>query len=87
MKITKRNGIITLYDDEKLIASILRANTETAETLMDRKQAAAIADQVFLRLTAGSEIISTDDVRRCVDALLREQGFTETARHYMEYRK
>lgn len=87
MKITKKNGNITLFDDEKIVASILRANAETAETLMDRKLASAIADQVFLRLTVSSEIITTGDVRRCVDALLREKGYTETARHYMEYSK
>ena len=87
MKITKRNGTITIYDDEKVIASILRANAETAETLLDKKRAAAIADQVFLCLTERNEILTTADVRRCVDEILREHGFTETARHYMEFVK
>ena len=87
MWITKKNGNITVYDDEKLIRSILRANAETGERKLTQKQAAAIASQVFARLTEESEIITTADIRRGTDRILRERGLPETAQHYMDYAK
>ena len=57
------------------------------EEALSQAEAAAIADEVFARLTDESEIIATADVRACVETVLRERGLAETARHYMEYRK
>ena len=87
MKITKKNGTISVFDDEKIVKSILRANAEVPEETIEEAEAAAIADEVFSRLTDESEIIATADVRTCVERILRERGLPETARHYMEYRK
>ena len=87
MKITKRNGNITLYDDQKIVTSIMRANAETAETDMTERIAAYIAGEVFARLTEDHEIITTQEVRDCVSAVLCEKGFAETAKHYIEYKK
>ena len=87
MKITKKNGNLSVYDDEKVTRSILRANSEVPEETITEAEAAAIADEVFARLTDESEIIATADVRACVETVLRERGLAETARHYMEYRK
>ena len=52
MKITKKNGNETIYDDEKVINSILKANEETYEKSLSRAVAADIAAVVFSRLTA-----------------------------------
>ena len=87
MKITKKNGTVSVFDDEKIISSILRTNAEVPEEALSQAEAAAIADEVFARLTDESEIIATADVRACVETVLRERGLAETARHYMEYRK
>ena len=87
MKITKRNGNTILYDDQKVVNSILRANAETAETSLAERVASHIADEVFARLTVDHEIITTQEVRDCVYAVLREKGFTDTAKHYMEFVK
>lgn len=87
MKITKKNGTISIYDDEKVTGSILRANAEVPEETITEAEAAAIADAVFARLTEENEIIATADVRACVQSILCERGLSETARHYMEYRK
>ena len=43
MKITKKNGHETIYDDEKVINSILKANEETYEKSLSRAVAADIA--------------------------------------------
>ncbi len=87
MKITKKNGIVTVYDDEKLIRSILRANAEVPTEELTETVAARIADQVFYKLTAEEQIITTDDIRRCMNETLIERGLRQTARHYMEFAK
>ena len=87
MKITKKNGNITVYDDERLIRSILRANAEVPTEELSETQAARIADKVFAKLTAGNNIITTAEIRTCMYETLLERGLRETARHYMEYAK
>ena len=87
MKITKKNGHETLYDDEKIISSILKANAETSGEKLSRTIAASIAADVFNRLTAENEIITTAEIRECVDLILRERGYSETAKRYTEYKK
>ena len=87
MKVTKRNGNVVLYDDEKVIQSILRANADTAGEALSEKTAAYIAGAVFARLSAMQEIFSTEDVRRCVCGMLKEKGYPQTAEKYLAYRK
>lgn len=87
MKITKRNGNVVLYDDERLIRSILRANAEVPTEELTETRAARIADRAFARLSAKNDIITTEEIRSCIYELLLERGLRETARHYMEYVK
>ena len=87
MKITKKNGKVVLFDEEKVVNSILRANAEVPGEEITRKKAMAFADGVFVKLTESSEIIRTEDVRTCVTALLKEKGFPQTAEHYQNYKK
>ncbi len=87
MRITKKNGNVSVYDDEKLVRSILRANAEVPSEELTETVAARIADQAFIRLTAGNDIISTADIRRCVYDILLERGLRQTARHYMDFAK
>jgi hypothetical protein len=37
--------------------------------------------------TAENEIITTAEIRECVDLILRERGYPETAKRYTEYKK
>ena len=87
MKITKKNGNVTIYDDEKVVRSILKANAEVREEQLSEKEAAAIADRVFAKLTAQYEVITTADIRDCVAAVLIEKGLPQTAEHYLNYHK
>ena len=87
MKITKKNGTIMLYDDEKVIRSILRANGEVEWEVISEKEAAVIANEVFDRVTKLGGLISTADVRSGVYAVLLEKGYPETAQHYMQFKK
>ena len=87
MKITKRNGNVSLYDDEKVARSILKANADAPSETVTPAVAAALADAVFSRLTQQHEIISTADVRACVIELLREKGLLQTADCYADFSK
>ncbi len=87
MKITKKNGSLVMYDDEKVKKSILKANaTVTGETISE-KTAMTLADTVFDRLTEKESIISTAEIRDCVYALLKERSFPKTAEAYWAYKK
>lgn len=87
MKVTKKNGNIVLFDDDKVIRSMLRANAETDEETLSESAAAYIAGEVFARLAKERDLISTADVRACVKQFLEEKGLPETARLYMDYHK
>ena len=86
MKITKKNGNITVYDDQKVVKSILKANAETTLEDISEKVAVALADDVFSQLTEKSEFITTKEIRNCVYELLLDRGYPETAKKYMEYK-
>jgi len=86
MKITKRQGSIVLYDDEKLVNSMLRANAETTEVLTPRT-AAWLSDVVIGRLAKAHDIITTGMIREGVYEVLRENGLVMTAERYREYIK
>ncbi len=86
MRITKRGGHIAVYDDEKLVRSILLANAGTGETLTERA-AHYMADVVLGRLVKEHDIVTTQLIRESVIELLRERGFLLTATRYSEYSK
>ena len=69
MKITKRNDNSTLYDDEKLIRSILNANREVPREEMSEAVAARLADEVMAGLTADNEIITTAEIIAVIQAV------------------
>ena len=87
MEITKKNGRVMLFDDEKVVCSILKANAEVPGEAMMRKTAQRYASEVFDRLTERYEIITTKDVRACVAEVLREKGKPQTAEHYLAFKK
>ena len=87
MYITKKNGRVVLYDTEKIVSSVLKANADAAGEKLSRTEAAYLANEAFDRLTKEKEIITTQDIRQCVYALLCEMNLPETARQYAEYQK
>ena len=86
MKVTKKNGNVVLFDDEKIIKAILKASAEVREEEVSNNIAQNIADEVFAKLTTESDIISTAEVRACVYEILINRGFPVTAQHYMDYK-
>ena len=52
MKVTKRNGNMVIYDDQKNIKSILKANAEVACETISEKEAAEMltSDEIFISI-------------------------------------
>ena len=87
MKITKRNGTISIFDDEKVTNSIMKANGEDPSEKMSRKTAESIASAVFDKLVSENRMISTKDVRECVYEVLMSRDYPRTAGRYSDYKK
>ena len=87
MKVTKKNGNIVLFDDDKVIRSMLRANADTEEETLSECAADYIAGEVFARLAKERVLLTTQDVRQCVNDMLIQKGLPETAKMYMQYHK
>ena len=87
MYITKKNGKVVLYDTEKLISSILKANSDTDEEELSRATASYIANETFDRLTNEKDIITTQDIRECVYDILCDNNLPKTAQLYMDFHK
>ncbi len=86
MKITKRNGNIVFYDDEKVVKSIMKANEGTGEHLT-AKAAEYMTDAVLGRLVKNHSIVTTQMIRDGVYEALNERDLWLTAKRYMEYAK
>ena len=86
MRITKRNGNPVIYDDDKLVSSILKANRETDEELSPAA-AAYLSDVVIGRLAKEHDIITTALIRAGVTRALRERGLPMTAQKYRDFSK
>ena len=87
MYITKKNGKVVLYDTEKIITSILKANGDTDEEEISRATASYIANETFDRLTNEKDIITTQDIRECVYDILCAKDLPKTAQLYMDFQK
>ena len=86
MKISKRSGSMVMYDDEKVVKSIMKANEETEEELT-QKAAEFLADAVLGRLIKNNSFVTTDMIREGVYEALRERGLYLTAKQYKEFKK
>ena len=86
MKIAKRNGNLVLYDDEKVVKSIMNANRETGEALTE-KQAEFLADAVLGRLIKNNSFVTTQMIRDGVYEALNERNLWLTAKRYREFKK
>ncbi|MBR7063532.1 MAG: hypothetical protein IKI42_10935 [Clostridia bacterium] len=86
MKIAKRSGNIVMYDDEKVIKSIMKANEGTGEPL-NAKAAEYLTDAVLGKLVKDNAIVTTQMIREGVYDALNERDLWITAKRYMAFKK
>jgi len=85
MKITKKNGRVVVFDNEKVSSSILKANSGVQGESISTAEAEILAEEVFSRVTEENEIITTADVTKCVCKILKERGYELTAASYLSF--
>ena len=86
MKIAKRSGNFVMYDDEKVVKSILRANEGTGEALSARA-AEYMADAVLGRLVRSNAIVTTQMISDGIYDALVQRDLWLTARQYKAFKK
>ncbi len=87
MKIIKRNGAEAIFDREKIVAAIEKANKATTdERELARWQIDGIAQTVEETAKCMNRALSVEEIQELVETLLMKQGAYETAKRYIRYR-
>lgn len=84
MKIIKKDGLIELWDSNKILEAIKKASLR-CEANITKEQALNVADKVKENIFNEPEV-KTKDLHALVINELNKQGFTDIAKSYQEYR-
>ena len=81
MKIIKRNGSEAIFDREKIVSAITRANESTREEgRMDKTQIDAIAREVEEVLLSMNRAASVEEIQELVETGIMSEGAYEVAK-------
>ena len=87
MKIIKRNGSEEIFDRNKIIMAVEKANTATTdERELCQWQINGIAQTVEETAKCMDRALSVEEIQELVETLLMKQGAYETAKRYIRYR-
>lgn len=87
MKIIKRNGSEEIFDRNKIIMAVEKANTATTEEKeLCQWQINGIAQTVEETAKCMDRALSVEEIQELVETLLMKQGAYETAKRYIRYR-
>ncbi len=87
MKIIKRNGAEVIFDREKIVSAIEKANKATTdERELAKWQIDGIAQTVEETAKCMNRALSVEEIQELVETLLMKQGAYETAKRYIRYR-
>ena len=91
MDVRKRSGILAAFDRNKIISAIMRADAGLPETeQLPPEDAAAIADRIEAlaqsRETAGSAVLSVEEIQDLIEQELMNARRYQLARRYIIYR-
>ena len=87
MKIIKRNGTEVIFNREKIVSAISRANQSAQETdRMADAQIQAITDEVEEKCRRMNRAASVEEIQELVETGIMEQGAYEVAKKYIRYR-
>lgn len=83
-KVTKRDGLVVKFDEQKIVRAISRANNTVRESLrMDDGTIEAIAAEIA---AMDGEKMAVEDIQDIVEAKLMASGHPEVAKNYILYR-
>ena len=88
MKIIKRSGEEQIFDLEKIVNAISKANITVAENLrLSDEQIQNIAKIIENDCSESSHIESVEEVQDMVEKEIMKLGYYEVAKNYITYRK
>lgn len=87
MKIIKRNGTEVLFDINKIIAVIAKANEQTEDSCrLSEEEIVIIANDVKTRVESSPSTLTVEDIQDMVENGIMRYGRYDVARHYITYR-
>ncbi len=86
MKIIKRNGSEEVFNVEKIINAVRKANNSSDTPFLTDEQIIDIADYVEYRCNKMKRAVSVEEIQDMVEDQLMAKGAFELARRYVRYR-
>ena len=86
MKIIKRNGSEEIFNIEKIINAVRKANNSSDTPFLTEEQINDIADYVEYRCNKMKRAVSVEEIQDMVEDQLMAKGAFELARRYVRYR-
>ncbi|MBQ7840202.1 MAG: anaerobic ribonucleoside-triphosphate reductase [Lachnospiraceae bacterium] len=86
MKIIKRNGSEAIFDTDKIVAAVTKANNATESAKLTQEQIHDIADYVEYKCQKMNRAVSVEEIQDMVENQIMATGAFELARRYVRYR-
>ena len=87
MKIIKRSGAEAVFDREKIITAVTKANAEAKETdRLTDEQIASIADDIEIECHRENHALNVEEIQELVENGIMERGAYDVAKIYITYR-
>ena len=86
MKIIKRNGSEEIFNVDKIINAVRKANNSSDTPFLTEEQIIDIADYVEYRCNKMKRAVSVEEIQDMVEDQLMAKGAFELARRYVRYR-
>ncbi|NLL72257.1 MAG: anaerobic ribonucleoside-triphosphate reductase [Clostridiales bacterium] len=86
MKIIKRDGSEEIFDFEKIVAAVTKANKSTEKQLLSGEQIKDIAEYVEYKCNKLDRAVSVEEIQDMVEDQIMSTGAFELAKNYVKYR-
>jgi anaerobic ribonucleoside-triphosphate reductase len=86
-KVIKRNGMEVVFNIDKIINAIDKANREVDDIhRMNRAQIVAVAETIAKKVAASYHVVNVEDIQNMVETGIMEMRAYEVAQKYVRYR-
>lgn len=86
MKIIKRNGAEEIFDINKIIAAVTKANESSEKSNLNEEQIIDIADYVEYKCKKLNRAVSVEEIQDMVENQIMSTGAFDLAKRYVRYR-
>lgn len=86
MKIIKRDGSEEIFDLNKIIAAVTKANESTEKRLLSSEQIREIAEYVEYKCNRLERAVSVEEIQDMVEDQIMSTGAFKLAKNYVKYR-